>query len=250
MDGIVVAFRGTQNDSLFDWLQNAAIFLRKVDGIPGRVHSGFYEAAHALYEPTKKSILEMFNEVPWYGRKKIFLTGHSKGGCLASLMAVMMSSDDEMPDAVRVCSFGGARVGDPDFQAAYNRRVIQTTYENDLDVVPFLPPGQTAVGAMGSQMRSKIDEILWSEKEKHRARTYFWNYQPIGKRLYIDENVTKELDHKRIHDIEAKTLLSTADFRRAHCPCCPDHKEKRKSKCSGGYFCAIAPEICAGESDG
>jgi len=74
-----------------------------------------------------------------------------------------------------------------------------------------------------------------------------WNFQPIGNRIYINEsmnicnNVTKELDEERIRDIESKTLLSFKEFRKAHSILCP---ECSNSLCSGGYFAAIAPEIC------
>ena len=53
---------------------------------------------------------------------------------------------------------------------------------------------------------------------------------------------TKELDVRRIQETKTKTLLSIADFRRAHCPACSDYPPK--GSCGGGYFSAIAPEVC------
>ena len=160
IDGIVVAFRGTQPDSFLDWLQNAAIFLRKVDGLPGRIHSGFYDAAIALYAQIKDCVLELMKEsCHWYTRRpKIYLTGHSKGGCLASLTAMFMALDNEIPKSDYVCTFGAARIGDPDFEIIYDRLVNQVSYENYLDVVPFLPPGQVAVRAMSENTLMKINE--------------------------------------------------------------------------------------------
>ena len=160
IDGIIVAFQGTQSGSLFDWLQNAAIYLRKVDDIPsGRIHSGFYDAEVALYEPVKEYVLELTKDRRWYcKRQKIYLTGHSKGGCLASLMAILMTEDSTIPNADYVCTFGSARVGDPNFQAYYDRRVNQVSYENYLDIVPFLPPGQRAVTAMSQHMLTKLNK--------------------------------------------------------------------------------------------
>jgi predicted lipase len=158
VDGIVVAFRGTRSASPLDWLQNAAIFLLNVKNIPGRIHFGFYEAVKALYEPVKQTILQMLEECPSLQKTKIYLTGHSKGGSLASLTAVLMKKDRELPDAKYVCSFGGARVGDSDFRSYFNRTINQTTYENYLDIIPFLPPGNDTIEDMNKALTEKVDE--------------------------------------------------------------------------------------------
>ena len=90
-------------------------------------------------------------------------------------------------------------------------------------------------------------------------KNYLWKYQPIGLRRYIDDqgiiisNVTREIDTQRIREIETKTLLKFSEFRKAHCPSCPDTKDdddddddnNNNNSCSGGYFSAIAPEICS-----
>ena len=79
-------------------------------------------------------------------------------------------------------------------------------------------------------------------------KNYFWKYQPIGQRRFINgngdivQNVTSEIDTQRIRDIEDKTLLKFSEFRKAHCSACPDEDG---GSCSGGYFLAIAPEICS-----
>ena len=53
-------------------------------------------------------------------------------------------------------------------------------------------------------------------------------------------NVTKELDDQRIKDIEQKTLLSLREFAAAHCLTCP----RMDGLCKGGYFAALAGEVC------
>ena len=86
-------------------------------------------------------------------------------------------------------------------------------------------------------------------------KNYVWDYQPVGKRIFINEhgkiitNVTEEVDNKRIQDIEAKTFLSLSKFRAAHCSSCADNNDDDDDtgkKCDGGYFRGIAPEICNG----
>jgi predicted lipase len=159
IDGIVVAFRGTRSSSPLDWLQNAAIFLRSVKTIPnGKIHAGFYEAVQAMYAPVKRIILQMLEDTPLLRSKKIYLTGHSKGGCLASLTAVLMKQDKGLQDAHYVCSFGGARVGDAAFRSYFNKTIRQSTYENYLDVIPFLPPGNETMKEMDEDMTELVEK--------------------------------------------------------------------------------------------
>lgn len=101
--------------------------------------------------------------------------------------------------------------------------------------------------------------ILWSDTERRQRqrkkgskkeeerRRFQWSYEPIGQRLFIRANgtivddVTKDLDDDRIRDIENRTFRSFREFRAAHCSSCPSEG------CNGGYFLAIAPEVCANQ---
>jgi hypothetical protein len=79
-----------------------------------------------------------------------------------------------------------------------------------------------------------------------QPKEYRWDYQPVGTRRYIDgnitivNNVTREVDDQRVKDIEQKTLLSLREFAAAHCLTCP----RMDGKCKGGYFAAVAGEVC------
>ncbi len=102
-DGITIAFRGTQSSSLLDWLQNAALFLSSVDPIAGKVHTGFYRASKSLWKPLRGVLREMLEESRVNGwREDVYLTGHSKGGALATVAAVLMKRDKELPDPTYV----------------------------------------------------------------------------------------------------------------------------------------------------
>ena len=108
IDGIVIAFRGTQTSSPLDWLQNAALFLSNVDGdakngekkkIVGKIHTGFYRGTKSLWKPLKSILKEMLEESRVNGWKSdVVLTGHSKGGSLATIAAVLMKNDSSLPD--------------------------------------------------------------------------------------------------------------------------------------------------------
>lgn len=88
---------------------------------------------------------------------------------------------------------------------------------------------------------------MWSNFTN--KQNYRWDYQPLGRRRYVERNgtilldVTSALDQQRIRDIESKTLLKIGEFRSAHCSGCPS------DTCSGGYFRAVAPEVCGCSAD-
>ena len=287
-DGIVVAFRGTSGNAL-EWLQNASIYLRNVPKSLApkgcRVHEGFYGVLKSsLEQGVKKSLLELLETRD--GPTKIYITGHSKGGSLASLFALMLHQDNNFPNPELVCSFGAARIGNQAFGDYFDSLVNQVTYENDLDIIPFLPPGEATMKNIETStedpkaMMEMIESILGSDanqnaipKPKRRFRLpsfllrrrntrKFWTYSPIGQRIYIDASrnlvsgVDSDLDALRIQNLEATTFR---DLRRAHCSSCSDADDRNgdfdlveqeletdetEATCSGGYFAALAPEIC------
>lgn len=76
------------------------------------------------------------------------MTGHSKGGAMASIAAMLLNRDKDLPNVTEVVTFASAKVGDSKFAKAYNKEVNQTSYEYYLDIVPFLPPSQATMDAM------------------------------------------------------------------------------------------------------
>eukprot|EP00536_Pseudo-nitzschia_multiseries_P006876 jgi/Psemu1/16356/gm1.16356_g len=101
--------------------------------------------------------------------------------------------------------------------------------------------------------------MLWSQKERGKPTTtttellrqsWEWRYQPMGTRRYIArdgtvvEPVTGELDERRIREIVTPQQLQPVELRKAHCSACPDTDSDSEGNCGGGYFLALAPEVC------
>ena len=138
-EGTVVAFRGTipPGDAAFtgfqvllDWMQDFEATLTQAPGVPGLVHEGFWEALEALWAP-------LLAEARRRGGP-LLITGHSKGGAMATLAAWRFAAEG-LPVA-SVLTFGSPRAGDGDFVAAFDRKLRQARFEFGDDIVPHLPP--------------------------------------------------------------------------------------------------------------
>jgi hypothetical protein len=156
--GVAVIFRGTQPpdkrksasqhlSTFLDWANNLDLFGAN-STYPGLVHAGFAEATNSLFEPDAeagkgvgaavKARLDAGNTP-----RKLFITGHSKGGPLAALTAWRLSQDPALAGIdIRVVTFASARAGNDEFVRAFNESGISYLgHEATADVVPFVPPG-------------------------------------------------------------------------------------------------------------
>ena len=155
IDGIVLAFRGTVN-SFLDWFQNIATAVLVSPFQQGKVHGGFYQAVKSLWDDgIMKVVKDLITEARSKGEsEKIYLTGHSKGGAMAIIGATMFTKMMNY-NVSGVYVFGSARVGDVKFQEWYNSNLgsITFAYENNLDLVPFLPPSPSDKSTKSSNKR-------------------------------------------------------------------------------------------------
>ena len=118
----VLAFRGTQPDSIQDLLTDAKVKLPPWQG-PGRVHAGFAYALGIVWTEIAKEFQSC--------KCRLLFTGHSLGAALATLAAAM-----HRPQAV--FTFGSPRVGDPNFAAALAGLQI-SRYVDCADLICRLP---------------------------------------------------------------------------------------------------------------
>jgi len=182
-DGIIVAFRGTvlpvpvTKMSILDWWQDIVDSEPKpIPGVPGMVHCGFKDAVETIWTP-------LLNQVGIYRGmfpgKPVYMTGHSKGGPMATISAARTHFDAGIgwaPSAVY--TYASPHPGNEDFVNGFPLTAIPVTrYENYLDVVPLVPPSE--------------DFIQLASKSKRLGRLFKlaegWNYASLGERKYIDK---------------------------------------------------------------
>lgn len=232
-DGIVVACRGTlppadDLPSVLDWLQDVFFSTPKsVSGLPGKVHDGFYMAVNAVWNRLFNEIAKQLDAAG--PATPIYVTGHSKGGGMASILAMLLNNEADvlgLQTPPQVFTFASPKPGDTDFARAYDANITQQSYENYLDLVPFLPPSESII-------RIFADIPLIGDLFKNAED---WDYAPVGTRYYIQRNgkivpVTPPLDDFRTGEIIFKfvenDLKAVLD---AHCHLC------KSIGCAGGYM--------------
>jgi fermentation-respiration switch protein FrsA (DUF1100 family) len=148
-DEIIIAFRGTIGlgaglTGYLDWLNNFQS-ARVSDELLGNVHFGFHNAlfdravSDNAWEALWRIMLRLRAEHALDG-KKIYVTGHSKGGALALFAAARLKKEFGI-NTTAVYTFESPRAGTIDFAQRYNALGIPTfRFENRGDVVPLLPP--------------------------------------------------------------------------------------------------------------
>jgi len=160
---IMVAFRGTLPPDFLDfglsgadWLNDAQNQLYPVPGKGYGAHKGFWFATQALWEILKPEIDALVAAHP--GLPLVF-TGHSKGGAMAQIAAVLFNGK-AAGRVVHVCTFASARAGDANFVMAFNAAIDDARrYEYGADIVPHLPPNSGAVAGLLGMAGAEIASL-------------------------------------------------------------------------------------------
>lgn len=128
---LILAFRGTV--SVTDWLRNLKI--ARKESPMGKIHRGFTQGLDAVWDNPIEPVLRAAAD----GDRKIWITGHSLGGALATLAAARAH---EWLDIAGVYTFGQPLVGNRRFAKLFNRRFRDRFHRfvNDADIVPKVPP--------------------------------------------------------------------------------------------------------------
>ncbi|KAA8548509.1 hypothetical protein F0562_000224 [Nyssa sinensis] len=142
LNAIVIAFRGTQERSIQNWVED--MYWKQLDlnypGMPdAMVHHGFYYAYHnTTVRPGVINAVKRAKKL--YGNFTVMVTGHSMGGAMASFCGLDLALINEARD-VQVMTFGQPRIGNAAFASYYSQLVPNTIrVTNEHDIVPHLPP--------------------------------------------------------------------------------------------------------------
>lgn len=124
-DQVIIAFRGTEFNNPIDWATDlATAFQLNHEYLPfweRNVHKGFQSAFEILSRWLYESIEVFLKQNEDASTKPVFLTGHSMGGAIATLVANALMERNTKESAERrlnlkaLYTFGSPRVGNRDF---------------------------------------------------------------------------------------------------------------------------------------
>ncbi|HEX5104157.1 MAG TPA: lipase family protein [Pirellulaceae bacterium] len=150
-DHVVLAFAGT-ND-IRDWLTN--IHFAMVPELGGKAHRGFSQALDAIW-----SIFFTKIKLHTDAGRKLWITGHSLGGALATLAA------RRLPTSMKpagVYTFGQPRVGDTTYAKKY--KLKHHRFVHNKDIVPTVP-SRFIPGAFPPAFYTHVGSLEFFDKNK------------------------------------------------------------------------------------
>jgi hypothetical protein len=140
-DTILISVRGTESPISKDTILDLKISLKAapsaLDGI-GEVHSGFLSSFEFLWEVVYNYCYK--HQTGFDGKsKRIFVTGHSLGGAVATLLAcALFIKFDSNP--ITLYTYASPRVGDAVFARHWNLLVPHMRHVYRNDIIPAVPP--------------------------------------------------------------------------------------------------------------
>jgi len=133
-----VVFRGTQESSLVNWIENLNYsHSTPYPNVPNAfVHSGFLDAWYSVRPQVEAAVKLIYSHIT---PTAFYFSGHSLGAALSVLAAMEIGTPLSIP--VTCYNYGDPRVGNQIFEQYFNSH-ISTTYRivNQHDIVPHLPP--------------------------------------------------------------------------------------------------------------
>lgn len=132
---IVLAFRGTEAESIKDIKADTDAKTIKCEESKGKIHSGFNKAFKAVHlEIQTKLDNTEFKDTP------LFITGHSLGGALATVAAKRLKHKGGIAGCY---TYGSPRVGDEVWASEIKTPIYRLV--NAADCVTMLPPGAETI---------------------------------------------------------------------------------------------------------
>lgn len=164
---------------LEDWLNDFEAVLTDFTKMPGvKVHKGFHDTVTSFFgqEIVKKIQARLTRGT------RLYITGHSKGGALAHVAALLLRTMHPNIPLAGVISFEAPRAGDASFAAAYNALKINSLrYEFQDDIVPHLPlTGDLAKFIASRPLIQVARKIFYPKSERSLT------FEHVGELRFID----------------------------------------------------------------
>jgi hypothetical protein len=186
----------------------------------GQVETGFANALLALWPEA----LQRLQRIDWAQKKGIIVAGHSKGAAMSFLAASLLKGQDFKTTLVRVCCFAAPLVSDRTFKNNFDAlglRPLCVRYQNEYDVVPFLPylPTLDALATAERLSNPHRENLVVTTAERQKAIEN--DYVPLGILRFLTKDCTLEYGERAEKDawddlLEALLELQFVEIVDAH----------------------------------
>ena len=133
-ENIVIACRGTEPKQIKDIKADLQIKRVPADTGIGKVHRGFKLYTDKIWDKLVDAIKNSKRE-----NKELWITGHSLGGAMATVMAKRCAETDELKTPTMVFTYGSPRVGNGDYVNSIDQALVHHRFMNDGDIVTKIP---------------------------------------------------------------------------------------------------------------
>ena len=214
---ITVAFRGSVTPA--DFFTDACIeFNRRENPLKGKdgqaekigIHHGFDEyllkrrkaiGKDCKYDEIMEYVKELF--VGRWDTYKLYVTGHSLGGALASLFAFEAAASEDVPKPVTCVSVASPRVGDESFQAAFTAleqdgKLRHLRIAHSQDPVTMMP--KTSTKKILSLLSPAVFVAL-AIREAFGASQETYRHTGVKLRLHTDKSKLYELSYQGVTSV-------------------------------------------------
>jgi len=127
---VIVACRGTEVKEWSDVSADASIDRVSSSTEPGLIHRGFKKYTDMVWQDVKNAVLDVYTT-----NKQLWITGHSLGGAMATIMAYRFGANSIFPKPTALFTYGSPRVGNRDFIKQFNEVITHHRWVNDGDIV-------------------------------------------------------------------------------------------------------------------
>jgi hypothetical protein len=197
---------------IYDWSNNfkAQAVSDQEFHMRGKIHEGFYGSINNLwYESScKKNLKALVVDLKSAKAKgkKIYFTGHSKGGALAHLAAALIAQVEVKAKPNAIYSFGAPRFGNNEFARFYlgQYKGVSWRFEYRDDIVPHVPLNTPLIEQKTSELLNKFNIDVFKNLGLEDS------YTSVGELVFIDDlNQPHKLNKMSLAEERMKKLHQT-----------------------------------------